>query len=54
MRREEILQLKVLALQSAAGDQGIAQSIYDWLRERTDDNGTPLVPDVEPEPEPGA
>lgn len=42
MNKQEILQLKVLALNAVAGDQIRATQVYDWLRQPTDDAGTPV------------
>jgi hypothetical protein len=47
MNRQEILQLKAMALQAAAGNLAQGKSIYDWFREKTDDNGDPAVARVQ-------
>lgn len=49
MNKQEILQLKVISLQHAQGNLTSGQAIYDWLREKTDDDGAPVV-EKEPDP----
>jgi predicted proteasome-type protease len=47
MNRQEILQLKVMSLQAAAGNLAQGQAIYHWLKEKTDDDGNPAAAKVQ-------